>query len=549
MILRTARVPLLGVLFALCLCGRAAASPRLYVIAVGNNEPPVAAQGSGELSRLLHADDDAAAIASLGEELGAHATLLTVFDAPSRALFPSFVARAVPPTMSELARTIAWHRDRLEADRARGDEPVVIFFFSGHGQVPADGAPRLALLDGAITRQVLYDDIIAQLPARFVHLVIDACHAEAVVRSRDVDLPLVAVTAADRQSVVEGTTLARFPHVGALVATSAAGQSHEWDHLQHGVFTFEILSALRGAADVNRDGRIEYSEVSAFIAAASDAIETPRARQDVQVHAPPVNPRAVLVDLGLAPSGARLTNVEGRGPRDLRIEDGRGEPLLALHSEADVRYSLLLPAGRPLFVRSPDGAEAELTLHSRQVFPAERLAFHPTTMRERDAVGASLSRGLFATAFGPTYYRGYVDARPELMAVDLAHPITPSLVPGPADPLSVQSGSPPAPAGVGIRPSARLAFEAAAILGATSLAFTTASLFARNDFDDTPYQRPATEALHRMHWERGLAIATGAVALASTGLGIYLQLRSGPTLVAGAAGAAMFVGPGWHTTW
>src|SRR6185369_4903495 len=167
-----------------------------------------------------------------------------------------------------------------------GHANVVFVFFSGHGSATAGGTPQLALLDGGISQEVLYDDVLGHLAADYVHVIIDACHAEAIVRPRDVQAEPVKVTASEAGALLVHSTLARFPNVGAIVASSTAAQAHEWDVLRHGVFTHELLSALRGAADVNHDQRIEYSEAYAFLAAANRGVADPRARLTVVSRAP-----------------------------------------------------------------------------------------------------------------------------------------------------------------------------------------------------------------------------------------------------------------------
>ncbi len=54
-----------------------------------------------------------------------------------------------------------------------------------------------------------------------------------------------------------------------VIATARDQQTHEWDAYAGGVFTHQVISGLRGAADVNRDGRVEYSEVHAFLTSAN----------------------------------------------------------------------------------------------------------------------------------------------------------------------------------------------------------------------------------------------------------------------------------------
>jgi hypothetical protein len=123
----------------LLLPGRAAAEVRRYVVAIGNNEPPPTRSGEDEkLATLRYADDDAASIAALGGEIGATTTLLTVFDADSRRRFAGLVEGARPPALAELRRVVEGLRAELEADVHRGDEPVLVLFYSGHGVAGVD---------------------------------------------------------------------------------------------------------------------------------------------------------------------------------------------------------------------------------------------------------------------------------------------------------------------------------------------------------------------------------------------------------------------------
>jgi len=401
---------------------RADAVQRHYVIAIGNNEPGTGGgQGEDREDRaLLHyADDDAAAMASLGLERGAHTELLTVLDAESRRRFPALAPAALPPTLAQLRRVVAGLRQRFEADTRQGNEPVLLLFYSGHGVVKANAPPALAMLDGPLTRAVLYDEILAALPARYVHLIVDACHAEAIVRPRDAQAEVTPARDADLESYAARNTLRRFPNVGAIVATASAAEAHEWDQLQRGVFSHQILSGLRGAADINRDGLIEYSELNAFIASANAQVVDPRARLAVIVRPPAVNPRAAIADLSpMARQAAILTGV-GPGFGRFHIEDERGNRLAEMLPEAGYRFRLFVPSGAPLCFRTTDGEEWFRLEAGQQ---REVNAFRPrdTTARARGAVESSLRQGLFATPFGPTYYRGFVDARPELVAVPTA---------------------------------------------------------------------------------------------------------------------------------
>ena len=80
-----------------------------------------------------------------------------------------------------------------------------------------------------------------------------------------------------------------------MLAHSADQQTHEWERWQGGIFTHELVSGLRGAADLNGDGAIEYSELGAFISAANSGVSDPHARLEVAVRPPRGDERAPLI--------------------------------------------------------------------------------------------------------------------------------------------------------------------------------------------------------------------------------------------------------------
>jgi hypothetical protein len=414
-----------AVLFALMVVfapAGARGATRTYALVIGNNavfpddEENVRSRG---LSPLRYADDDAAAVSAFLAETSASVELLTVMDATTQGLYPEWVATARPPTLAAVQEAVHRIALSLEADRARGDQSVVWVFFSGHGTVSYRGAPGLALLDGAMSRDFLYRDVLARLHASHLHLLVDACHAESVVRPRDAQAEAVEVTPAAAAAVLLRSTLAQFPRVGAILGSSEGAQTHEWDAIGHGVFTHELLSALRGAADVNGDRMVEYSEVYAFMSAANRSIKDSRARLTILARAPESNRRVPLVDLSGPPSGRGtwLTEIPGRFGK-VQVVDELGRYVATLHNEEDLRGSLLLPAGKALFVTA-DRREAQLSGRPGAVTRFEDLRFAPAPLRQRGRVSSSLERGLFATAYGRGYYAGFIDNAPDFVPVPL----------------------------------------------------------------------------------------------------------------------------------
>jgi Caspase domain len=500
----------------LLLAGAARGETRTYVLAVANNAPPADADGE-RLEPLRYADDDAADFFTFTRELAREAFLLTVLDAPSQRRFPDLAAVARAPTMAELRRAVAALRERFAADLRDGHEPVLFFFFSGHGTRGGRRPPSLTLLDEPLTQQVLYEEVLAQLPARYVHLFVDACHAEAVVRPRDVSAQAVDVTDEDVQTYAARATLQRFPQVGAILATASGVQAHEWDVYQRGVFSHELLSALRGAADVNGDGRIEYSEVSAFLGAANREVADPRARLSVVVRPPALNRRAAIVDTAGLRGAFRLV---GRGGAlgGVFVEDDLGNRIADFHAEPGQRVSVALPSDRKVFVRHRRG-EAPVRAPAGATVSLEGLRFAEAGLTARGAIDSSLERGLFAAAYGPRYYRGYVDQNQELSPVPVREELAP-------EPVVRQ---PPAPAAPPPRSGARsgwalLGTAGGLALAAGVLAGLAADAVAR--FHATPFERPAAELRDQAIGFESAAWVAAGVALAAAGAGTWLLSRS-----------------------
>jgi hypothetical protein len=487
----------------------ARAETRTYLIAIGNNRPPESARA--ELSRLQYADDDAADFAMFARELGAETTLLTVLDHESQERFPGLAQVALAPTLAALRRTVAELRQRFEADRQRGADPVLLLFFSGHGLREPGEPAALAMLDGPLTQRVLYDEVLAVLPARFVHLIVDACHAEAVVRPRDLSADLVDLSADDVTALAAKNNLERFPHVGALVAAESAAQAHEWEVYQRGIFTHEVLSGLRGAADVNADGRIEYSELSAFLTAANREIANPRARPSIVVRVPALDRRAAIVDTSALARSGRLIDIGGT-PRKFSVEDGLGNRLADVYAEADHALRLTLPADEALHLRMGE-REATFVLPQQRSLALGDLELHKTPTRARSALASSLNRGLFATPFGPIYYRGFVDSHPEFVSVP-----APAL---PASELTREGAS-----GGRRRAAGWLLTSLGVAAGIAAGVCLGLAFDARDDYRSTELERPAGEAADRYDRQRGAAIGLGVAAAASLGAGTWMLVSN-----------------------
>jgi hypothetical protein len=376
-----------------------------------------------------------------------------------------------------------------------GGTPVFVFFYSGHGGRTESGGEKreaaLTLLDGPLSQRALHEEILDKVRASLVHVVIDACHAEALVRSRDVEAQTVEIPPPEMAARLAQMAAIRFPQMGVVISSRSDAPAHEWDVYQSGVFTHEVISGLRGAADVNGDGRVEYSEMGAFLTAANREVVDPRARVRAIVQPPAINPHAPLIRIGSGTKNAWLTGIPSSAGQ-FYVEDGRGNRIVDGHAERGFAMSVAVPANEPLFVRD-NNQEADLILRAGDRRPFELLEFHPRPVRTRGAVESSLRAGLFAMPYGPSYYSGYVDQRDAVAVVGVTRE-APSVVP----PRTAPATNP---------------IVSWSLRGAAGALLVSATVFAglawdaRSDFEQTSMQRQAAEASDRYKLDRTLALS------------------------------------------
>ncbi len=402
--MRTLRCAPVALLWLALLAGSAAsAAPArvAYALIIANNTGTEPKQAP-----LRYADDDGARYFELLSSRTKETVFLSVLDADTQALHPGLAARTRPPTRAALKEALRQLNARMAEDKARGDAPVLYFVFTGHGKRGPAGEGTVSLLDGPFTRTDLYAQVLAPSTAAFVHLIVDACDSYYFVNSRGA-LPVAPAQVQAVQGLLSTRELARYPHVGAVLSTTREQESHEWSAIRSGVFSHQVLSALSGAADVNADGRVEYSELRAFVAAANQGVEDVRGKLEVSIHPPALDRAAALVDLGdkarlgflLLPAG-----LEGR----LWVEDARGLRVAELHKERERSVVLGLSPTQGYFLRGP-GREAPFRFsHAGAVVDGAGLAWRDNALAARGAMEDALRDRLFSVPFGPRFYNGYM---------------------------------------------------------------------------------------------------------------------------------------------
>lgn len=462
-----------------------------YAIVIGNNQRP---SGHPELKELRYADDDAARFYELFRRAGPDVVLLATVDSDTARRFSGLASRSEPPTSASVERAIASFREKMQRDIRRGDTPVLFLTFSGHGAEDASGRYALTLLDGGITRDYLLGTLLSAIPKGVtVHFIFDACRAAGVLEARGAfgkeREGIVASLDESERELLPRVDLADFPNVGALVASSGSEDTYEWSRIQSGVFTHVVVSGLLGAADINGDRRIEYSEIEAFVASATRGIRDPRAPR-LRVATPMGGSQRVLVDLDRLQDTVLLQgDPKGLGRLSVQLENG----LYWLEANVNTsRVTLALPARGQAVLRAKMGETLLDTTRTRHL-ALEALAFQPPSLGARGGVPHPWEKGLFSFPYDRGYYQGFADSQ----GIDQVDFITgPSVI----DKRRIYEGGTLGPT----------------ILGGVGVALLTTAVVtgyvawsAKRDFEATSYQRSATEANDRYQTFGSVSAVTG----------------------------------------
>jgi hypothetical protein len=378
-----------------------------FALVIGNNTTLDSKQ-----TALRFADDDAARMAELLAESGADVELVTAFDKESQESFSNLVPGATRPTKKGFEKAWKRLRERMDEAERKGTVEFVVYY-SGHGDVGPDGRGFLTLDGGKLTRNDLFGKLLKESPADHNHLIIDACRSEEFVLSRgkewkpDKSRRDYADAVSD---YLDKQHLGSFPNTGVILASSADQQTHEWERYRGGIFTHELLSGLRGGADLNGDGRVEYSELGAFVSAANSGVSDPRARLQVTVRPPQMDQRSpVIVHQDVAKQ--RVLLFASSDENRYTVEDLRGVRLADVRRSGERPGYLRLPPGDVFIYREPEKGErmdeAAIGADSGGIVLASTLKFHKSTRTARGSLDEAFREGLFAVAYGPSYYAGY----------------------------------------------------------------------------------------------------------------------------------------------
>jgi len=150
-------------------------------------------------------------------------------------------------------------------------EDVFVFFYAGHGSMNLDKEDSFYLVPTDVTK--LYGDSeqlankaisdeelkknLTLVKAQKQIVLMDACHSGAALANMK-----VRAGGSDEKAIV---TLARSSGTVWMASSGTKQYATEFEVLQHGTFTYSLLEALDGKADLGGDGQITVSEVRLFM--------------------------------------------------------------------------------------------------------------------------------------------------------------------------------------------------------------------------------------------------------------------------------------------
>jgi hypothetical protein len=227
----------LSTLLALCVAASLApasahADPGLhsYALVIGSNR---GGEGQGQLA---FAERDAARMAELLRELGRtpreHIELLA------------------EPTTREIESALATLRTKLVAHAQAGERAQLLFYYSGHARAHA-----LSLGDEELPLTTLRAALLA-LPSTLTVVVLDACQSGA----------FSGVKGANAAGDFSISSVRDLNSSGMAVMASSTGTelSQESSELKSSYFTHHLLVSLRGAGDLDRNGRVSLDEAYSY---------------------------------------------------------------------------------------------------------------------------------------------------------------------------------------------------------------------------------------------------------------------------------------------
>jgi hypothetical protein len=288
-----------------------AATIRIGLV-VGNNI------GQSSEVALMYAESDAQRMRDLLIELGG-------FDSERIILL-------LGKSRAELENRLQQVRGRIAEANSRGDKTLLLFYFSGHGD-----RGDLHLGNSLIGLENLRDEL-KNTGAAVVVGIVDACHSGGVGRAKG-----GAPDEAFDVTIIDEPT----PKGTVMIASSMDDElSQESPLLRGSLFTHYLISALRGEADYDKDGRVTVREAyrSAYNRTLAKSATTSQRRQHPTADID-ISGKGELVLSFLKKSSAAISFPEKSHGRYMIIDSRSGRVAAEIQKQAGREVSIALPAG------------------------------------------------------------------------------------------------------------------------------------------------------------------------------------------------------------
>jgi hypothetical protein len=211
---------------ALLVAAPAAAEIERFAVLVGTN--------SGDASEplLQYAEDDAAKVRDVLVRLGGFR--------------PENVVLLRGADERELRRALLSVNDRVRTSAGKGNEPLLMVFYSGHADAKALhlGGTKMELFE--------LEQLVSGSAADFRLLVVDACRSGAITRVKGGKAKAPFALTVDDRLAGQGFVV--------LTAAAAGEDAQESDAIKGSFFTHHLVSGLMGAADKDTDGKVVLEE-------------------------------------------------------------------------------------------------------------------------------------------------------------------------------------------------------------------------------------------------------------------------------------------------
>jgi len=288
-----------------------AATIRMGLV-VGNNV------GTSDEAPLQYAESDARRMRDLLVELGG-------FDSDR-------VILLLGKTKADLESELQQVRGRIAEASSRGDQALLLFYFSGHGE-----QGNLHLGNSRLDLEKLRGELKATGAAVVVGIV-DACHSGGIGQAKG-----GAPDQAFDVTIIDEPT----PKGTVMIASSLDDElSQESPQLRGSLFTHYLISALRGEADYDSDGRVTVREAyrSAYNRTLAKSATTSERRQHPTADID-ISGKGELVLSFLKKSSAAICFKEDSAGRYMIVDSRSGRVAAEIQKEPGREIAIALPAG------------------------------------------------------------------------------------------------------------------------------------------------------------------------------------------------------------